>query len=36
MDTLGKMLAIFDKGDNFYNLLFAFLHNKSLLKSGLH
>ena len=34
LDTLGRFCAIFYKGDNFYALLFVFLHTKRLLKRG--
>ena len=34
-DALSLFLAIANKGDNFCDFLFAFLHTKSLLKKGL-
>ena len=35
MDLLGRFSAIFSKGDNFPNVLFAFWYTKPLLKWGL-
>ena len=35
MDTFGKFSAVFDKGDNFCNFLFAYLYIIPLLKKGL-
>ena len=32
MDTPGRFSAIFDKGDNFHDFLFAFLYTNRLLK----
>ena len=32
LDTLGRFSAIFDKGGNFYDFLFALLHTNTLLK----
>ena len=35
MDILIRVSSIFNKGDNFWDILFAFLLTKSLLKRGL-
>ena len=35
LDTLGRFSAIFEKGDNFYDFLFALQHTKALLKRHL-
>ena len=32
MDTFRDLVAIFHKGDNFYDFLYAFLHTSPLLK----
>ena len=34
LNTLGRYFAIFIKGNNFCNFLFALLHAKPLLKKG--
>ena len=34
LDTLGRFSIIFNKGDNFFDFLIAFLHNKSLGKGS--
>ena len=35
MDKLGRLFAILDKGDNFCDFMFAFLHTNPHVKSGL-
>ena len=36
LDALGRFFTSFDKGDNFYDFLFAFLHTMPLLKRCWH